>query len=134
MTGTIDDLILNPGVTNIYQLEWSISYPSIDNTGQHDWATLTIDLSDSGAPPDYPEIDVTPMLYNFGDVEVGTSQTTNINISNTDTTAVLEFASISIPYTSPPGSSGAFAITGPDPLPTSLAPGTVQSHLSSERR
>jgi hypothetical protein len=115
---TITLTTLSPGPENTYSLAWLFNVVSDKLPGNLGVASFTVDLTDSGTPADYPDIEVLPTSYNFGDVALGSSTTTNINISNTDATADLQIVSLTFFE-----SSAAFSITSAPSLPATIGPG-----------
>ena len=116
--GTIEIPIpLDPAKT--YRLEWTFEVISNNNPGNHGTAEFSVDLTDSSTPSSYPDIEVSPTNYNFGDVAIGSSKTATINISNLDDTAELELYNIEFSFES----RAAFSIISPETLPETVAPG-----------
>ncbi len=66
----------------------------------------------------FPEIDVAPLVYDFGDVQVGTASTTIVTISNVGN-GELTVSDVGLQA----GSSGDFSITAAPNLPAVIAPG-----------
>jgi beta propeller repeat protein len=85
-------------------------------SGNEDIYVSTIDFI-----PDPLDIDVSPLFYDFGNVQLGSGSTTIVTISNSGITTDLEISAITLQ----PGSSSDYAITMAPTLPYLIAPGGV---------
>jgi hypothetical protein len=113
---TVTDL--NPNTTYFFRLRTvTYSHPYNQNTIYSEYTSEV-----TAATTKAPVIEVLPMVYDFGDVELGTSSTNIITISN-----VGEYALTVFDISFQPGSSSDFSITMAPTLPT-----VVQIDMSTE--
>jgi hypothetical protein len=102
-----------------YVLNWSVNSEGInDYTSGFDkknWGRLTLNIEDNVSEPD---IDVSPTSHDFEVVEVGSTKTTTVTISNVGDA---DLAINSLTFSS--GSSSIFSVTSPSSLPTITPPG-----------
>jgi len=112
-----------PGANVIVQVTYSPSDEGTDSgtlvieSNDADEPVVTVSLFGNGVPEPVPEIDVSPMSLNYGDVLIGSSLSLSVTIANTGT-ADLDVTSIALGA----GSSADFAITsGPESVV--VAPG-----------
>jgi|GEM_PF-1500815 len=129
ITSGPSNIVLVPGANTTVQVTYSPSDEGADSgtlvigSDDTDEPVVTVSLSGNGVPVPVPEIDVTPLAVNYGDVFIGSDSALSVSITNAGT-ADLDVTSIALGV----GTSGDFAITS-GPASVILAPGanaTVQ--------
>lgn len=113
-TEATETLTVTPG--RLYVLYWSVSVGAGDGFGHAGWGRLTLEFEDVVLPSSDPDIQVSPSGHDFGGVEVGSSATMVVTLSNAGDADL----SVDSLVFSPELSS--FSIVSPLASPATIAP------------